>query len=125
LRKKIIAVVDDDESIREAVEGLVRSLGHEALTFVSAEAFLAFSGIGSIACLVTDLQMPGLSGIDLRNRLVALDEPIPTILITAYPEERTRRLASKAGVLCYLTKPFSDNELIECLQQAFLLETKT
>jgi FixJ family two-component response regulator len=122
LRKQIIAVIDDDYSIREAIETLVRSLGHEALTFASAEEFLDFSGIDGIACVVTDLQMPGLSGIDLRSRLVALGKPVPTILITAYPEDRTRKLASEAGIICYLMKPFSDDQLIECLQKAFLPE---
>ncbi len=112
----MIAVVDDDESIREAVDGLVRSLGYDAITFASAVEFLGFSGIDSIVCVITDLQMPGLNGIDLANRLVALGKPIPTILITAYPEDRTRKLAAKAGIVCYLAKPFSDDELIASLQ---------
>jgi FixJ family two-component response regulator len=120
LLNEIIAVVDDDESMREAVEALVRSLGYRAVTFSSAEEFLRSPAIDEIACLIADLQMPGLSGIDLRNRLVTLGQPIPTILITAHPDDRTRRLALKAGILCYLTKPFSDDELIACLQKAII-----
>jgi FixJ family two-component response regulator len=122
LRKQVIAIVDDDESMREAVEGLVRSLGYPASTFASAEAFLTSAGQGDFSCLIADLQMPGLSGIELYQRLVAMDKAIPTILITAHPDERTRRLAAKAGIRCYLAKPFSDEQLIDCLQEVGLFK---
>jgi FixJ family two-component response regulator len=118
LRKRMIGIVDDDESVREALDALVRSLGYETLTFVNAEEFLRSPGIADIGCLIADLQMPGLNGIELRCRLVTLGKPIPTILITAHPDERTRRLAFGAGIVCYLAKPFNDDELIECLQKA-------
>ena len=120
--KAIIAVVDDDESMREALEALVQSLGYEARTFASAEDFLASPGIHDVVCLITDLHMPGLSGIELRNRLVALGSPIPTILITAYADERSRKLAAKAGIICYLPKPFNDGELAACLRKAISQE---
>ncbi|HET7085422.1 MAG TPA: response regulator [Rhizomicrobium sp.] len=121
LPKKIIAIVDDDESMREGAKALVRSLGYDARTFCTAEEFLASAGIDKTACLITDLNMPGLSGIELRQRLVALGNPIPTILITAYADPRSRALAAKVGIVCYLPKPFRDDELIECLREAMSL----
>jgi len=122
LLKRIIAIIDDDESMRDGAKALVRSLGYDAHAFSSAEEFLASPGIGNTGCLITDLNMPGLSGIELRRRLVASGNPIPTILITAYADERSRALAAKAGIICYLPKPFRDDELIECLRKAMSQE---
>ena len=118
LQKQIIGIVDDDESMREAVEALVLSLGYEALTFGSAEEVLRSPRLVGIQCLIADLQMPGLNGIELRQQLVAMGKAMPTILITAHPDDRTQRLAARAGIICYLAKPFSDVELIECLNKA-------
>ena len=85
LKRAVIAVVDDDESVREAVAGLTKSLGHVALAFERAEDFLQ-SDRGRVAALIADVQMPGMTGPELHNRLVASGQPIPTILITAYPD---------------------------------------
>lgn len=120
MRAHIIGVIDDDDSMREAGEALIQSLGYEVLTFASARDFLQSDRINDVACLVVDLQMPEMSGIELRQRLVALENPIPTILITAHPDDRTRKQAIEAGILCYLTKPFSDDELTDCLKKALL-----
>jgi FixJ family two-component response regulator len=113
-----IAVIDDDDSIREAVAGLVKSLGYRAVAFGRAEDFLQFDQRSAIACLIADVQMPGMTGPDLHNQLVASGEPIPTILITAYPDHVVRTRALQNGVKCYLTKPFREEDLIQCIQSA-------
>ena len=105
LKRAVIAVVDDDEIVREAVAGLIKSLGHVALAFERAEDFLQ-SDRGRVAALIADVQMPGMTGPELHNRLVASGQPIPTILITAYPDLETRARALQNGVKCYLSKPF-------------------
>jgi FixJ family two-component response regulator len=113
-----IAVIDDDDSIREAVAGLVKSLGYRVVAFGRAEDFLQFEQRSAIACLIADVQMPGMTGPDLHTQLVASGEPIPTILITAYPDNAVRKRAFQNGVKCYLTKPFREEDLIECIQAA-------
>jgi FixJ family two-component response regulator len=115
----LISIVDDDESIRESTKGLVRSLGYQAATFASAEEFLQSDSVDRTACLITDVQMPGLSGIDLQCGLIAQGVQMPTIFITAFPEEETRARAMKAGALGYLSKPFSEESLLKCLDKAF------
>jgi FixJ family two-component response regulator len=115
----LISIVDDDESTRESTKGLVRSLGYQATSFASAEEFLQSDSLNSTACLITDVQMPGLSGIDLQRGLIAQGVKMPTIFITAFPEEETRARAMKAGALGYLSKPFSEESLLECLDRAF------
>jgi FixJ family two-component response regulator len=114
----LISIVDDDESVRESTKGLVRSLGYQAVTFASAEEFLQSDSVDSTACLITDVQMPGLSGIDLQRCLIAQGVRMPTIFITAFPEEETRARAMKAGALGYLGKPFSEASLLRCLDTA-------
>jgi FixJ family two-component response regulator len=114
----MIAVVDDDESVRDALTGLVKSLGYRAVAFQSAEDFLNSEQRNGAACLIAYVQMPGMTGPELHDRLVASSKPIPTILITAYPEETTRARALQAGVKYYLTKPFSENDLLACLRSA-------
>lgn len=114
----VIAVVDDDESVREALSGLMRSLGYRAAAFQSAEDFLNSKQRRRAACLIADVQMPGMTGPELHDRLVASGESIPTILITAYPEETARARALQAGVMCYLTKPFSEDDLLACIRSA-------
>ena len=115
----MISIVDDDESIRESTKGLIRSLGYQAATFSSAEEFLQSDSVDRTACLITDVQMPGLSGIDLQRGLIAQGVRMPTIFITAFPEEETRARAMKAGALGYLSKPFSEDSLLKCLDTAF------
>jgi FixJ family two-component response regulator len=114
-RKPHISVVDDDESVREATKGLMQSLGYTAVAFSCAEDFLRSREVSRTACLIADVNMPGMSGLDLHRQLSASGKPFPTILITAYPDERVREGALNAGVICYLNKPFDESDLLSCL----------
>ena len=114
----LISIVDDDEAVREATKGLMRSLGFLAEAFGSAEDFLKFDRLNSTVCLIADVQMPQMSGLELHRRMVASGLSIPTILITAYPDEGVRVRALKAGVIGYLTKPFNMNDLLACIRAA-------
>lgn len=116
--KPLIAIVDDDVSMREAIEGLMRSLGFDAEAFSSADDFLKFPDLNRTACLVTDIHMPGLSGLDLHRHLVALGKNIPTVLITAYPDENARARGFGPGIVGYLTKPFGEQDLLDCIRSA-------
>ena|SRR5579864_9565133 len=116
--KAVIAIVDDDESVRQAIGALIRSLGYTAITFAGAEEFLTCGRRCETSCVIADMQMPGLSGLALHKQLAAYVQPIPTILITAYPDERIRRQAHEAGAGCFLAKPFAEAELITCLRVA-------
>jgi FixJ family two-component response regulator len=115
-RTAVIAIVDDDQSVREALTSLVRSLGYVAMAFECAEDFLKSRRRRSMSCVIADVQRPGMTGFELHNRLVASGQPIPTILITAFPDERARERALQAGVICYLSKPFSEDELLACIR---------
>ena len=115
-RTAIIAIVDDDRSVREALTSLVRSLGYRAIAFECAEDLLNHERRRGVSCVIADVQMPGVTGFELHNRLVASGEPIPTILITAFPDERARERALQAGVICYLAKPFSEDDLLACIR---------
>jgi FixJ family two-component response regulator len=114
----MIAVVDDDESVREAVAGLLKSFGYRTVAFERAEDFLNSNDLDNTACLIADVQMPGMTGPDLQLRLVTSGKPIPTILITAYPDQTMRARALQNGVKCYLAKPFRDEELLSCIRSA-------
>jgi FixJ family two-component response regulator len=114
----VISIIDDDESVREATKGLVRSLGYAAVTFASAEEYLGSEYVRTTDCVITDVQMPGMSGIDLQSQLISVGDRTPIIFVTAYPEERIRNYAMNAGALGFLSKPFSDQSLIECLDRA-------
>ena len=114
-RKSVIAIVDDDHAVREALTSLVRSLGYVAVAFDCAEDLLKSRRRRRVSCVIADVQMPGLTGFELHNRLVASGEPIPTILITAFPDERARERALQGGVVGYLAKPFSEDELLACI----------
>ena len=114
----MISIVDDDESVREATKELVRSLGYSATAFASAEDFLQSEQLSTTDCLISDVQMPGLSGIDLQRRLIADGHHMPIIFITAFPDERARARALGAGAVGFLMKPFREESLIECLGQA-------
>ena len=114
--KPVIAIVDDDQSVREALTSLIRSLGYAAVAFKSAEDLLKSTRRRrGVACMIADVQMPGMTGPELHNRLVTSGAPIPTILITAYPDERARERALQAGVIGYLAKPFNEEDLIACI----------
>ena len=114
----IISIVDDDESVREATNALVRSLGYAAATFSSAEEFLSSDRVRATSCVIADVQMPGLSGIDLQHRLLGEGVQVPIIFVTAFPDERTRQRALDAGAIDFLSKPWSDEQLISCLDMA-------
>ena len=115
-KKTVIAIVDDDEPIRRALASLVRSLGYEALTFDGGQELLDSPRRAEIRCLISDVQMPGMTGLELHARLVASGQPIPTILITAYPNDEARERALNSGVVCYLRKPFAEDELLACIR---------
>jgi FixJ family two-component response regulator len=114
----LISIVEDDESMRESTKGLIRSLGYQAATFASAEEFLQSDSVGDTSCLIADVQMPGLSGLDLQRWLIDRGVRLPTIFITAFPEEGTRDRALTAGAVGYLGKPFSEESLLKCLDTA-------
>jgi FixJ family two-component response regulator len=114
----VISIVDDDLSVREGIVDLVRAMGFKTLAFERAKHFLQSSRLDETSCLITDVAMPGMSGLQLHDHLVASGKRIPTIIITAFPAEADRRRAKQAGVLCYLAKPFDDTELAECIRSA-------
>lgn len=114
----MITIIDDDESVRIATESLVRSLGFTARTFASAEDFLASGAIAATDCVITDVQMPGMGGVELQSHLRAQGDATPLIFITAFPEERIRRQVSAGGAIGFLAKPFDGNAMIDCLDRA-------
>jgi FixJ family two-component response regulator len=114
----VISIVDDDASIRVATDNLLRSLGYTVHTFASAEEFLQSSHFNDTSCVIADVQMPAMSGVELQALLLAQGHPVPFIFITAFPEETIRMRAMKAGATCFLTKPFDRLSLIKCLDTA-------
>ena len=110
--QSLISIVDDDESLRQAIRGLIKSVGLAAEVFACAEDFLSSERRSRTACVISDVQMPGLSGVELHSRLVNSGERIPVILVTAYPDDAERIRALQAGVIGYLIKPFNDDELL-------------
>ena len=113
----LIAIVDDEEPVRNATKSLVRSLGYHASTFGSADEFLKSEQVSNTSCLVTDLQMPGLSGIDLQDWLIARGHRIPIIFITGHPNDNVRARAMKAGAIGFLVKPVDVDQLIGCIKK--------
>ena len=114
----LIAIVDDDQSVREATMSLMRALGFHAEAFPCAEDFLKSDGVQRTACLIADVRMPGMSGLELHRHLVASGKPIPTVLITAHSDDGVRARARNVGILCYLTKPFREDDLLGCIRSA-------
>jgi FixJ family two-component response regulator len=114
----VISIVDDDKSVREATKALVRSLGFTAAAFASAEEYLQSERVRDTSCLILDVQMPGMNGVDLQERLIADGVRTPVIFMTAFPEDRTRARVLGAGAVGFLSKPFDDERLIECLDKA-------
>jgi FixJ family two-component response regulator len=119
--KQLVAIVDDDESVRSAVHGVLRSVGLKAQTFSSAEEFLASGKADLVGCLVTDVQMPGMTGLELQARLAEDDHRIPVIFITAYGNASMRAQAMRAGAVEFLGKPFDDDILLESVRAALLM----
>ena len=114
----LIMCVEDDAPVREAIKGLLVSLGFAAEVFSSAEEFIQSSRLSETSCLITDVKLGGMSGIELQNRLTALGHCIPTIVITAFPDERIRAQALSAGAVCFLYKPINKDELVNCIDSA-------
>ena len=115
----MISIVEDDVWAREGIKDLVLSLGYRALTFETAEDFVGSNRIADTACLITDVQLPGASGLELQDLLRNHGHRTPIILITAYPNEKLRARALDAGALGFLSKPFDEQTLIDCLTRAF------
>lgn len=114
----LIAVVDDDRSIRNATQDLLNAAGFTTFTFENAKSFLGSSVRTTVACLVADMRMPGMTGLELYEQLVASDNAIPTIIVSAHPEEFSRVRARTSGITYFLTKPFSPDELLDCVRKA-------
>jgi FixJ family two-component response regulator len=114
-----ISVIDDDESFRLAIVGSLRSLGYAAQGFASVEEFITANGAGSCDCVITDLHMPGMSGLDLIRQLQAQGSTVPAIMITGRPEPGLEAKAAAVGAVCLLRKPFETDDLIHCLEKAF------
>jgi FixJ family two-component response regulator len=114
----LVAIVDDDHSIRTATQDLLKAAGFATAAFEDAESFLASASRASAACIVADMRMRGMTGLELYQELVATGTGIPTIIITAHPEDVTRTRAREAGIRCYLVKPFTPDELLECVGEA-------
>jgi FixJ family two-component response regulator len=115
---QIISIIDDDLAARSAVAALMRAKGFEARAYESAEDFLRAGAHETSHCIITDIQMPGLSGIELKQRLNASNCKIPVIMITARVEQRLHSLALESGAFCLLRKPFKANALLECVKRA-------
>jgi FixJ family two-component response regulator len=113
----MISIVDDDKSFRESAKSLIRSLGYATATFASGEEFLESGCLSDTECLITDMQMPGMSGVDLQSHLLANGHRTPVIFVP-HPEERLRERALAAGALGFLSKPFREENLIACLDRA-------
>jgi FixJ family two-component response regulator len=114
----LIAIVDDDPSMRETTKDLLESAGYSAIAFASAESLLSSKQLGRVRCLISDMRMPGMSGLELHRHLIATNRVVPTIMITAQPEEHLRDEVLAAKVVCYLVKPFPAETLIECVRTA-------
>ena len=114
----LIAIVDDDESVRDAIKRFMRAMGFAVEVFSSAEDFLRSADVSRAACLVADVNMPNMSGLDLHQNLILQGNAIPTVLITAYPSDNDHARAIQAGVVCYLTKPFEEDDLLSCIRDA-------
>jgi FixJ family two-component response regulator len=114
----VISIIDDDVSVRVAVESLVRSLGYVARTYDSAEAFLGSDVVAETSCIVSDIQMPGMSGFDLQSRLKNSGHTVPMIFITAFPEDHIRAHAETGGAFGFLAKPFDGQALVGLIASA-------
>src|SRR3974390_3261848 len=117
-QRRLISIVEDDQPFRDSMKKLVGLLGYSVEVFPSPLSFLASSFVSETACLLADVQMPGMTGVELYRHLVAAGHRIPTILLTAYPDEAVRTRALKDGVVCYLSKPVDDERLERCIRSA-------
>ena len=116
--RSLVSVVDDDESVRESLPDLLNELGFDARVFSSAEAFLSSDCVDKTRCLILDVMMPGMTGLDLQQELTRRGQEIPVIFITAQKDETLRARAFKQGAVTFLNKPFSDTTLLDALNVA-------
>ena len=114
----LISIVDDDEALRNSLDDLVQSIGFRTQGFPSAEAFLSSSQAGDTACLILDVRMPGMNGLDLQRRIVAARWRIPIIFITSHADDVARARALEAGAVAFLRKPFREEELLNAMDVA-------
>lgn len=113
-----ITIIDDDEFVREAIDRLIRSLGYDAETFASAEDYLNRASVAETQCLITDVHMSGLTGVELQTHLIAAGHRIPVIFMSGYSEDTVRAAAIRNGAVGFLDKPIRVDDLIECLNMA-------
>ena len=116
MKKLLVSVVEDDQYFRESMGRLMRSFGYTVEAFPSAADFLASPHVAETACLIADVHMPAMTGIELYRHLIAAGRAIPTILVTAYPNDIDRAHALNDGVVCYLRKPLDEQHLKRCLR---------
>jgi FixJ family two-component response regulator len=119
-KPSLVSVVEDDQFFRESMQRLMRSLGYTVEAFASAPDFLASTRVDETACLIADVHMPAMTGVELYRHLVNAGYAIPTILVTAYPDDGDRAQAVKDGIVCYLRKPIDETHLIRCIREALL-----
>ena len=118
MARNLISVIDDDKSVRRTTTLLIQSFGFKAAAFESAESFLGSVDLDNTACLIVDVRMPGMNGLDLQSRLAAAGCRIPIIFITAFDDKEVRRRAMQAGAVAFLGKPFSDEQLLHTIRSA-------
>ena len=118
MKKQLVSVVEDDQYFRESMRRLMRSLGYNVEAFSSAADFLASPRLIETTCLIADVHMPAMTGVELHRHLIEAGYTIPTILVTAYPNDVDRTRALNEGVVCYLRKPVDEQHLIRCLRAA-------
>ena len=117
----LISIVDDDASVRTATARLLRALGFSTHAFASAQEFLLSPRLHETSCLIADVEMPGMSGVELQEHLIAQGHRTPIIFITAFPEDRIRERAMRAGAVDFLSKPFDEPRLLECVERALTM----
>jgi FixJ family two-component response regulator len=122
--KGLISIVDDDESVRKALKRLFKSVGLRVEAFASAEDFLNFANPSAAACLVLDLRLPGMSGLELQAKLLAANYRIPVVFISAHGDEKARAQALAAGAIDFLQKPFSEKALFEAINSALVIQNR-
>jgi FixJ family two-component response regulator len=120
--KNLISIIDDDESVRRTTALLIESLGFRAAAFESAEKFLSSDHLNDASCLIVDVRMPGMNGLQLQSQLAATGSRIPIIFITAYDDKASRQRAMQAGAAAFLGKPFTDEELLQWIRSALRQE---
>ena len=118
MKEQLVSIVEDDQFFRDSMRRLMRSLGYAVEAFPSAAEFLASTRLAETACLIADVNMPAMTGIELYRHLIGTGRAIPTILVTAYPQDVDRIRALNDGVVCYLQKPVDEQHLKRCLHAA-------